>query len=170
MQFDEFPGQGQAQTRPLILPRMRGVHLRERIEDALPIFCFDPDASVRDRNVEKAGNLRSAIWTLGFLQFLTPTHFHRHSPPCGRKLHRVTQQVIEDLLELGGVGFDGGWRELPLSRYFERQERCFLAATGLTSATMACKLETTSNFSSARSTRSASIFERSRISLISSRR
>ena len=126
MQFDEFPGQGQAQTRPLILPRMRGVHLRERIEDALPIFCFDPDASVRDRNVEKAGNLRSAIWTLGFLQFLTPTHFHRHSPPCGRKLHRVTQQVIEDLLELGGVGFDGGWRELPLSRYFERQGKVFL--------------------------------------------
>ena len=96
MGFHHRLGDGQADARPAVVARARGVHSIEALEDARQVFVGDAGTPILD------GHLQRAVVTE------RPNSDH----PAGRaEPARVVEQVEQDLMDPLAVGLDR-WKVL----------------------------------------------------------
>ncbi len=89
MQFGQRLGDRQAQTRAAMDLGELAFHLLERLAEILQRLLRDADAGVLDRDVDVAAD---------------DARPHRDAPAVGRELHRIGQQIDDDLLDRAAVG------------------------------------------------------------------
>ncbi|ABS26438.1 hypothetical protein Anae109_2236 [Anaeromyxobacter sp. Fw109-5] len=102
----DLAADGQPQAGPAVLAARGAVGLLERLEDEPLLVRRDADARVRHRERDRVA--------LGARPRPPRDHRHRDGAPGG-ELHRVGEQVLEDLLQAGDVGEDGP-RQLGVER------------------------------------------------------
>src|SRR5438045_1385745 len=79
----------QSQTRSFVGTAQRATKLHERLEDLLEFFLGDADSGVDDMDVG------------GLVTALTPCN---HRPPLTGELHRIREEIEENLIGLGTIG------------------------------------------------------------------
>src|SRR5437763_343626 len=85
MQLGKAAHEGEPQPRPTALPIVTIVHLAERLEDLVQLVAWDARAVVLHRDLKAAA--------------ARPRGDHGNPTAFRRELHRIGNQVDEDLLQ-----------------------------------------------------------------------
>ena len=116
MKFNELFHHREAQSGPLEPSRQPAVDLAERPEEQLESLRRDADARVGHADPDELGESIRRLWQASALPLaIEPTdlilpdsvRLHRHGAALGRELHRVGEEIVDDLLQLARVRLDG---------------------------------------------------------------